>query len=89
MHKVVKRPKANGWQELSKTCELKGNVDRNDTITPISNPESDECTRKATIWIYKPDGVFGLCNVCYSWCYPCKEEWYRVIKISNRFKGAL
>lgn len=50
----------------------------------------DHCERAAVIWLYTPlADIEALCQTCYDFSFPCRTQWYRVVKISPEFHGAL
>ena len=84
-HTLQKMPHWIEPTDFVPVCSLKGVIEGD--LSPCS--QFDYCERPATIWLYCRDGIFGYCNTCYNWCYPCPEEWYRVLKISPDFQGVL
>ncbi len=86
-HKVIALPTWIKDPVYTAVCELNGNVNSEDDVTCCSH--WDHCEREAVIWIYSDLMITALCQVCYDWCYPTTEQWYRVVKISADFHGKL
>ncbi len=88
-HTIVPVPKK-AIAKFSEVCELHAGHDED--VSPCSH--WDHCERKAVIWVYDYGGspfIYGLCNQCYAWTMPCsdREYWYRVVKVSEEFRGVL